>query len=194
MSLDVALKNFADAFAAGAENIGTVEYRAPQPIVEPIPLGAVLRDYYERLRFSDRPLVGGRLLLKLFPLDWLEAAQHGWRWVPSKSGPLTENPVWNKHWIVIADRNGDALVVDDSTASGVVTGHIGSFNVKIADDLASFFQVMAEAMTLEANTFNYDVLDDELNPMPDFLDEVRAIALRILGPDGAEGFMEFFFG
>jgi hypothetical protein len=194
MSLDVALKNFADAFAAGTENIGTVEYRPPQPFVEPIPLGAVLRDYYERLRFSDRPLVGGRLLLKLFPLDWLEAAQHGWRWIRNNNGLVTENPIWNKHWIVIADRNGDAIVVDNSTPGGVVTGHIGSFNVRIADDLASFFQVMAEAMTLEASTFNYDVLDDELNPIPNFLDAVSAIALRVLGPDGEEGFMEFFFG
>lgn len=194
MSLDVALKSFADAFAAGVKNIGTVEYRVPHPFVEPIPLGAILRDYYERLRFSDRPLVGGRLLLKLFPLDWLESAQNGWRWIRDKNGHITDNPIWDKHWIVIADRNGDALVVDDSTAGGVVTGHIGSFHVKIADDLASFFQVMAEAMTLEASTFNYDVLDDEMNPIPNFLDAVSAIALRHLGPDGEAGFMEFFFG
>lgn len=193
MSLDVALKNFADAFAEGSENIGTVEYRAPQPFVEPISIGSLLRDYYERLRFSDRPLVGGRLLLKLFPLDWLEAAQHGRRWTRNNNGTVTENPIWNRHWIVIADRNGDAIVVDDSTAGGVVTGHIGSFNVKIADNLASFFLVMAEAMTLEASTFNYDVLDDELNPISNFLDAVSAIALRHLGPDGEEGFMEFFF-
>jgi len=194
MSLDVALKNFADAFAAGSENIGTVEYRAPQSFVEPIPLGSVLRDYYERLRFSDRPIVGGRLLLKLFPLDWLEAAQHGWRWIRNNNGPVTENPIWKRHWIVIADRNGDAIVVDDSTAGGVVTGHIGSFNVKIADDLAGFLLVMAEAMTLEASTFNYEVFDDEFNPIPEFLDAVSAIALRVLGPDGEAGFMEFFFG
>lgn len=55
-------------------------------------------------------------------------------------------------------------------------------------------RVMAEAMTLVANTFNYDVLDDELNPIPNFLDAISAIALRVLGPDGEEGFMEFFFG
>lgn len=75
-----------------------------------------------------------------------------------------------------------------------MTGHIGSYNVKIADDLASFFQVMAEAMTVEAITFNYDVLDDELSPIPEFLNAVSAIALRVLGPDGEAGFMEFFFG
>lgn len=194
MSLDAALKNFADAFAAGSENSGTVEYRPSQPFGEPIPLGAVLRHYYERLRFSDIPLVGGRLLLMLFPLDWLEAAQQGRRWIRDKHGSVTENPVWNKHWVVIADRNSDAIVVDSSTADGVVTGHIGSYNVKIADDLASFFQVMAEAMTVEAITFNYDVLDDELSPIPEFLNAVSAIALRVLGPDGEAGFMEFFFG
>jgi len=105
-----------------------------------------------------------------------------------------EQPTWNKHWIVIADRHGDAIVVDDSTAGGVVIGHIGSYRVKIADDLASFFQAMAEAITLEAGTFNYEVYDDEFNPFPEFLNAVSAIALRVLGSDGEAGFMEFFFG
>ena len=69
-------------------------------------------------------------MLKLFPLDWLEVAQQGWRWIRDKHGSVTENPVRNKRWIVIADRNGDAIVVDSSTADGAVTGHIGSYNVK----------------------------------------------------------------
>ena len=194
MSLDTALKNFADAFAAGSQSLGMLEYRVPQPFTEPIPLGPVLKDYYARLRMIDTPQVGGELLLMLFMLDELEAAQHGWRWVRDRAGPVTENPNWNKHWIVIADRNGDAIVVDDSTPGGMVLGHIGPRNFKIADDLASFFEVMAEAMMLEAITFNYDVLDDELNPIPSFLDAVRAIALRTLGSDGEKGFMDFFFG
>ncbi|GJI98269.1 hypothetical protein RugamoR57_49870 [Duganella caerulea] len=193
MSLDTALKNFADAFAAGSENSGMLEYRAFQPIVEPIPLGPVLHEYFGRLRMTA-PVVGGELLLMLITLDELETCQHGWRWVRNKGGPVTESPKWNKHWIVIADRNGDAIVVDDSTASGVVTGHMGPYSVKIADDLASFFQVMAEAMTLEANTFNYEVLDEDFSQIPEFLDAVSAIALRVLGPDGEAGFMEFFFG
>jgi hypothetical protein len=66
--------------------------------------------------------------------------------------------------------------------------------VKIADDLASFFQVMAEAITLEAGTFNYEVYDEDFNPVPEFLGGVSAIARRVLGPDGEAGFMEFFFG
>ena len=194
MSLDVALNNFADAFAASSENFGTIEYRVFQPIAEPIPLGPVLHEYYGRLSMSGIPQVGGRLLMMLFTLDSLATAQHGWRWIRKNNGPVMDGPTWNKHWIVIADRNGDAIVVDDSSTAGVVTGHIGSFNVKIADDLASFFQVMAEAMRLEAITFNYDVLDDEFNPIPGFLDAVSAIALRVLGTDGEAGFMEFFFG
>jgi len=143
---------------------------------------------------SDIPVVGGRLMLMLSTLDDLETVLHGWRWIRNKDGLVVEDPSWNKHWIIIANRNGDAITVDDSTAGGVVTGHIGSFNVKIADDLAGFFQVMAEAMTLEAGTFNYEVFDDEFNPIPQFLDAVSAIALRVLGPDGEAGFMEFFFG
>lgn len=194
MSLDSALKNFADAFAAGSENLGTLEYHAFQPIVEPIPLGPVLQEYYGRLRMSDEPQVGGRLLLMLITLDELETCQHGWRWIRQSNGSTVESPTWNKHWIVIADRNGNAIVVDDSTASGAVSGHIGPRNFKIAEDLASFFQVLAEAMTIEANTFNYEVLDEDFNPMPEFLDAVSAVAMRVLGPDGEAGFMDFFFG
>lgn len=131
MSLDSALKNFADAFFAGSENLGALEHRAFQPMVEPIPLGPVLQEYYGGLRMSDH-------LLMLSTLDDLETYQHGWRWIRKNNGPVVEDPTWNKHWVVIANRNGDAIVVDNSTADGVVTGHIGSFNVKIADDLASF--------------------------------------------------------
>lgn len=194
MSLDVALKNFASAFAAGSANFGTLEYGAFQPIVEPIPLGPILHDFYGRLTMSDKPQVGGRLLLMLFTLDDLETCLHGWRWIRKNNGTVIDDPTWNKNWIVIASRNGDAVVVDDSTARGVVTGHIGSFKVKIAGDLASFFQVMAEAMTLEASTFDYEVLDEDFNPIPEFLDAVSAIALRVLGPEGEAGFMDFFFG
>jgi len=194
LSLDTALKNFADAFAAGSANLGTLEYHAFQPVVEPIPLGPILREYYGRLSMSDIPVIGGQLMLMLSTLDDVETVLHGWRWIRSKDGLVVEDPRWNKHWIIIANRNGDAITVDDRTVGGVVTGHIGSFNVKIAGDLASFFQVMAEAMTLEASTFDYEVCDDEFNPIPQFLDAVSAIALRALGPDGEAGFMKFFFG
>jgi hypothetical protein len=194
MLLDVALKNFADAFADGSQHLGTLEYRALQPIVEPIPLGPILREYYGRLHMSAIPQMGGELMLMLFTLDDLATGQHGWRWIRKNNGPVMESPAWNKHWIVIADRSGDAIVVDDSTAGGVVLGHIGPRNFKIAGDLASFFQVMAEAMMIEANTFNYEVLDEDFNHIPEFLDAVSAIALRVLGPDGEAGFMDFFFG
>lgn len=194
MSLDTALKNFADAFAAGSENIGAVHYQAPQPIIEPIPLGSILKDYYGRLCMTGRPQVGGTLYLALFTLDQLERAQHGWRWIRDKDGPATENPDWDPHWVVIADRDGDAIVVDDSTAAGTVFGNIGSKNFLVAEDIASFFQVMADAITLEAVTFDYDVCDDDFNNYPQFLDAIRGIARRALGPDGEVGFMKFFYG
>jgi hypothetical protein len=53
---------------------------------------------------------------------------------------------------------------------------------------------MAEAMTIEADTFNYEVLAEDFSPIPEFINAVRGIAQRVLGPDSEPGFMEFFFG
>lgn len=194
MLLDQALKSFADAFAAGAENTGAVVYGPAQHINPPFPIGAVLTEYYAKLTLREQPQVGGQLLLSLFMFEELESAQSGWRWVSRNGGPVTDDPSWDKNRIVIADRNGDALAVDQTSATGTVSGHIGPLGFKVADDLASFLQTMAEAMTVEATTFDYEVLDDDCNPDPRFLDEVSAIARRLLGPGGEAGFMKFFFG
>lgn len=193
MELDPALKNFASAFAAGTENSGIVQWRPPQPIVEPFPLGPIVKAYYARMQLDGRPMIGGALILDLWDLDMLETIQHGWRWVRDKGGPVTESPHWHKDRVIIAYRNGDAVSVDDSTPGGAVHGHIASYTCKIADDLASFFETMAEAMLVEATKYDYEVYDDDLNPLPAFLDDMRAIARRRLGPDGETGFMKFFF-
>lgn len=194
MSLETALNNFALSFASGSNNLGTIEFRTPQPIVEPWPLGPVLKAYYAQLRMSEKPHVGGALHLMLFTIDDLERVQYGWRWIRDKQGIDSENPNWNKHWVIIADRDGDAIFVDDSTPDGAVSGSIMQRNFKISDSLASFFEVMAEAMQVEATTYDYEVYDDDFNPLPSFLDEISAIARRLLGPDGEAGFMKFFFG
>ncbi len=194
MTLDEALTSFTAAFAAGSSNSGIVQFRSPRQIAEPMPLGPILRDYYARLELGDKPIVGGALQLRLWTLDELETNQHGWRWIRHKGGPVTEEPTWNKHWIVIADRNGNAIIVDDSTAGGTVYGAIGSYNFKIADDLASFFQTMAETILVEVTMYDYEVYDDDFNCLPGFLDEMRAISRRVLGSDGEAGFMEYFFG
>ncbi|NHZ97368.1 hypothetical protein [Massilia sp. CCM 8734] len=194
MELDTALKNFADAFAAGPENSGVVQWRTPEPIAEPMPLGPIVKAYYARMRLGGRPMVGGALILDLIDLDDLETIQHEWGWMRDKSGQEVVDPSWNKDRIIIAYRHGDAVSVDGGTAGGVVHGHIGAYSCKIADDLASFFQAMAEAMVVEATTYDYDVCDDDCGKLPAFLDDMRAIARRVLGPAGEAGFMEFFFG
>ncbi|NHZ97367.1 hypothetical protein [Massilia sp. CCM 8734] len=194
MTLDTALKNFAAAFAAGPDNFGTVQWRSPQPIAEPMPLGPIVKAYYECMQFDDRPIIAGALQLQLWDLDMLETIQHEWGWVRDKSGQDVVDPRWKQDRIVIAYRNGDALSVDGGTPGGVVHGHIRSYTCKIADDLVSFFEAMAEAMLVEANTYDYEVYDDDFNPLPGFLDDMRAIARRVLGPEGETGFMKFFFG
>ncbi|NHZ40542.1 hypothetical protein [Massilia aquatica] len=194
MTLDTALHHFAAAFAAGPDNAGTVRYHAPEAIVEPIPLGPIVREYYARMLLGGRPMVAGILILDLINLDDLETIQHEWGWMRDKSGREVIDPTWNHDRIVIAYRHGDAVSVDGGTPGGVVHGHIGSCTCKIANDLASFFQAMAEAMLVEAHTYDYEVRDEDCTPLPAFLDDMRAIARRVLGAECEAGFMEFFFG
>ena len=43
-------------------------------------------------------------------------------------------------------------------------------------------------------TTQNEVLDEDFNTIPEFLNAVNAVALRVLGPDREAGFMDFFFG
>lgn len=194
MSLDDALKRFAQAFASGSRNDGVFEHRNAQAVVAPIEIGPVLKEMYSHVRMGDDPQVGGRLLLSFFDVTDLERAQHGWRWVTDDRGVESENPDWMKNWIVFADRNGDALIVDDSDPEGKVYGNIGGDNFFIAEKLSSFFNLMADAMTAEANEFNYDTIDEDFTPYPKFIERMAELAVAHLGEDGKNGFMKFFFG
>lgn len=193
MNLAQSLKDFADAFNTGDGNFGVVQYREPIAITEPFPLGNALKEYYSRLHLEDNPESGKKMHLTLFSLMEIVGAQHGWRWIRDKLGQEQENPDWKRTWVIIADRNGDAIFVDVESENGAVYGSIQQRNFLIANNLGDFWGAVAECMNVEKNKYNYEVMDDNFNVIKPFLDDVRTIAEKNLGQDYSNGYMRFFF-
>lgn len=193
MLLETALKEFSTVFNETEGNFGIVQYRDAILIDEPIPLGDALKEYYSRLLLENKPAIGHKFHLRLITLNELIGAQSGWLWVTDKSGKTIKNDQWKSSWVIVADRNGDAIFVDTESPTGAIYGSIQQRNFLIAKDLGDFFYTIAECMIVERDKFGYEVMDDDFNVVEPFLVEVRRIAEKNLGVEGQLSFMKFFF-
>ncbi len=194
IELDAALRQFAAAFGRSRLSEGAVDYREPVPVQSPVALGPVLTAYFSKLSLAERPQLGGALQMALFGPDELEGAQSGWRHIRDKSGRVVEDPAWPAHWVVIADRNGDAIFVDTSSDEGVTYGSIQKRNARLAGSLAAFLGCVADCVALEIDRFDYEVKDDDFNLLGSFLAEAGQVADRYLSADDKAAFLRFFFG
>lgn len=194
MTLLSSLTNFVDIFQRSPANFGEISISSkPRKFEIDIPLGKTLQEYYSSINFTGKPQVGGRFLLFLFKPEELLGAQYGWRWEKTLNGSIVEDTkTWNAFWVVIGDRNGDALFID--TNSERIYGSIQKINFLIADTLAQFFDILAEGINIEMEKYDFEVLDDDMNLIPNFLKDVQLAASDKLSPEASEGFMKFFFG
>lgn len=200
MLLRDALEEFAKIFNRFEDCSGVFVLRGPVEIIEPlafnkpIHLGSTLTEYYSRVMLNEKSTIGGAFFLQLITLDEIPTALNGWFWTRDKTGNLVENiESWKKSWIIIGDRNGDAIFVDIDSPNGAVYGSIQQRNRLIASDLGSFFFTLAECMTLEMEKYNYEVNDDDFNVIEPFLNDIRHIAEKNFGIEGMKSFMNFFF-
>lgn len=196
MATDIsqAVHTFVDAVSRFEKKFGVIALRPPAPIEPPFPLGGVLTSYFQQLDLREKPETGGSMALKWFPLDRLAGALSGWRWIRDKAGNTVENEKWPTSWIIIADRDGDAVIVDASTADGSVFGSIQMTSFPMADSLASFLIAVAQCMDIEREKYGYEVTDDDFNTIEPYLDDVKAVADEALGGENAKGLLRFFFG
>lgn len=194
MNLRSALDDFVRTFQRSLKNEGKLNIAAlAESVNTDIPLHVDLRTYFEYLHFEDSPQLGGRFNLFLFSLDELEGAQNGWRWDTLRSGEIVEDTTyWKSSWVVIADKDGDAIFVDAD--NGKVFGSIQKCNFLVAQTLADFFDALTCTMKIEMDGYHFDVLADDMSPLPQFLNDVRTAVSMKLDAEATSGFMKFFFG
>lgn len=193
VSLDAALRRFARAFSDSDFRFGEVAYRAPEAVTAPVELGSVLTEYFAKLRLQT-PVLGGAFRMTLFEPSKLHDALSGWRFIVDRQGHNIVNPGWPASWIIIADRDGDAIVVDAATEGGATYGSVQQHNRPMAGSLATYLDCLAACMEMEAEKFRDDSKDEDFNYRPAFLWEVERIAGERLTPGERAGFMHFFFG
>jgi hypothetical protein len=193
MELAPVLDDFVSTFQRSPENAGKLEIASvPRSVKADLILNTDLNDYFCRLRFEGSPHIGGRLNLFLFSPDELVTAQQGWRWITDKSGNVLEDSQhWKDSWIVIADKNGDAIFVD--TGSDKVFGSIQKRNFLVGETLAQFYAGLTATMKVEMDKYDFEVLSDNMDPLPEFLQDVRAAVSATSGDEASQGFMKFFF-
>ena len=106
MSLPDELRRFTTVFGRDGRDIGAVTFTPPTSAIQ-----HDLVTFYTCLRF-DQLLIGGELMLSFAPPTKLDRAQNGWRYVVDRDGHQSINEEWKGEWIVIADRNDDAIFYD----------------------------------------------------------------------------------
>ena len=121
------LARFAHAFGREGKDFGTLNVlSSPHPVPAELQLTGQLREFYAHAGF-DKLTIGGAFHLMVATLAGLPEAQVGWRWVQDRrSGKVTEDPTWNKDWLVFCDRNGDALFADLSQEESPISGSRGT--------------------------------------------------------------------
>lgn len=196
MATDIskAIRTFADSVERFEKKFGVIALRPAAAIAPPFALGDALTSYFEQLELREKPETGGSMALKWFPLDMLVGALSGWRWIKDKAGNTVENEQWPKSWVIIADRDGDAVIVDTDSADGAVYGSIQQRSFPMASSLASFLRAAAACMDIEREKYAYEVTDDDFNTVEPYLDDVKAVAETELGNANTTGFLKFFFG
>jgi hypothetical protein len=193
MPLESTLREFAAVFQRSPKSSGNFKIAlAPHATRVNLPLNSDLETYFKLIDFDDKPQIGGFLSMFLFSPNELEDALSGWRWIRSKSGQTVESPNWNPAWIIIGERNGDVIFVDTSDTK--VLGSIQGENFLVAENLTCFFEALTDAIKVEMEKYRFDVRTEDMEPLPEFEQDVKNLISRKLGDDALPGFMEFFFG
>lgn len=194
MDLAAALNAFIKVIKSSPENLGNLEaLPSPVAISTTLPLDSDLQTYFGLVKLDGMPVVGCYFHLILFGPDDLIGALQGWRWITTKSGKTEEDAKnWNPAWVIIADRNGDAIFVDTNTHE--VFGSIQGEKFLVSANLSSFFGALTASTKVEKEKYNFEVRSENLAVLPDFEEDVRKAVSAKLGQEATSGFMEFFFG
>lgn len=193
--LESPLKKFNRVFGRGEFDIGSVKYRDKTTIQYPaeIPFSDELMFLYQHLDLSDNAIVGGSLFLQINKFSNFVGSQHGWKWVRNRDGEVEKSSLWQDSWVVIGNKNGDALYVDVAVSPNVVYGAILKDRFKIANSLSRFFDVLSDWMRCELDDFGMEGCDEDFNQKPEFLDSLKRLAEAKLNPDEVDGLFKYFF-
>lgn len=184
-------ENFVALFNSWPNSLGQLKYNeTPANIsaIAEVPQSGVMRDYFERIGFSARPMIGADFGLQLYGPESLAKAQQGWHTVEN------EDPAWGwkDGFTVFADRNGDVLVFDRGDEHSPIFGSIQKRSFKVATDILALMGALQAGIAVQVQEFNNETIDEEQNYKPAFLHRVREVLGTVAGAD-VDGFMKFFF-
>lgn len=185
------IKEFAARFNRSEQSLGRLDYvETPIALADSdlLPAGSDIMQFYQHVVLADSPTLGGDFFLQLFTVDELADAQSGW------AGPDDETLAWKQSFVRIADRSGDALVVDAAQPQSPVYGSIQQRSFPVAASFSALLSALAIGIDIEEVEFGSDTRDDDMDFKPALLARVEAAITDTVQDVNVAGFMKFFFG
>ena len=185
------IKEFAARFNRSDQSMGRIDYvETPIALADSnlLPAGSDIMQFYQHVAMDDSPTLGGDFFLQLFTVDELADAQAGW------TRPDDETLPWKQSFVRVADRNGDALVVDAAQPQSPVYGSIQQRSFLVAASFSALLGALSIGIDIEEVEFGGDTRDDDMEFRPAFLARVEAAITDADEGVNVDGFMKFFFG
>jgi len=190
MNHDV-IKEFAARFNRSEQSLGRLDYVETLIALADsnlLPAGSDIMQFYRHVVLDDSPTLGGDFFLQFFTFDELADAQAGW------TGPDDETLAWKQSFVRVADRNGDALMVDAAQPQSPVYGSVQHRSFPVAASLSALLGALSIGIDIEEVAFGGDTRDDDMDFKPAFLARVEAAIAEAGKGVNVAGFMKFFFG
>jgi len=191
LDMENVIREFVARFNRSEQSMGRIDYvETPIALADSnlLPAGSDIRQFYQHVVLDDSPTLGGDFFLQFFTVDELADAQSGW------TGPDDETWPWKQSFVRVADRSGDALVVDAAQPQSPVYGSIQHYSFPVAASFTALLGALSIGIDIEEVEFGGDTRDDDMGFKPAFLARVEA-AVTDAGEDvNVAGFMKFFFG
>lgn len=189
MLIDNALRDFVDAFHKSKNSLGIMDYTPNEQDNSSInfSLNGEVSYFYSHLILKDGPTFGGDFFLQFIEKEKSDAIQEGWR-------VTGETPDWNENYIIIADRNGDALFCDLSDKKSPVFGSVQKEIYSLSGTLSEFLNVYSKLIKIEEEEFLDETTDDNLDYKSEYLSRIEAELNKNISSKFTDDFMYFFFG
>lgn len=155
--------------------------------------GESLREYFSLVVDTNLTIPWDYEELELYSEGDIDAGQIGYRWYAKDGGPGDPVRTWPANWLVLGQRSGDPVILDQETGSVMMAYHgTGKWTpVIVASSVADFVGILAVWVRVGIGEFQYR-FTDESHPVSELKERLEE-NLRFLPQAFRDNFLNFLY-